>query len=221
MIFHFPQKKIVDHLVFKIGKKKLVIKIVSNFWVLCLTQSLSWKTPLSWIIKKLARTSGIFYKMRHLIPLESLKILYYSLFYSFVSYGITVWGLTHKSYLDPIIIAEKKILRVMTFSEINAHTAPLSSQLGILKVHDVHQFQLLSFVYDCHYKITPAHFHLYFKPSSEVHSYNTRMASRGDLFLQKKNTFQYGIRCIQYTGARLWNMLPVSLRNSPSSSFFG
>ena len=158
--------------------------------------------------------------MRHLIPLEKLKILYYSLCYSFVSYGITVWGLTHKSYLDPIIIAQKKILRVMIFSEINAHTAPLFSQLGILKVHDVHQFQLLSFVYDCHYKIAPAHFHSYFKPSSEVHNYNTRMASRGDLILQRKNTFQYGTRCIQYTGARLWNMIPVSLRSSPSSSVF-
>ena len=70
----------------------------------------------------------------------------------------------------------------MTFSEINACTAPLFSQLGILKVHGVHQFHLLSFVYDCHYKIAPAHFHSYFKPSSEVHNYNTCMASRGDLF---------------------------------------
>ena len=103
--------------------------------------------------------------MRHLILLETSKILYYSLFYSFVSYGITAWGLAHKSYLDPIIIAQKKILRVMTFSEINAHTASLSSQLGILNVHEAHQFQLLSFVYDCHdYKLAPIHFHSYFNP---------------------------------------------------------
>ena len=107
----------------------------------------------------------------------------------------------------------------MTFM-CNAHTAPLFSHPGILKVHDVHQFHLLSFVYYCHYKIAPAHFHSYFKPSSEVHNYNTRMASRGDLFLQRKNTFQYGIRCIQYTGTRLWNMIPVSMRSSPSSSVF-
>ena len=73
----------------------------------------------------------------------------------------------------------------MTFSEINARTAPLFSKFGILKVHDV-QFQLLSFVYDCHYKLAPVYFHSYFKPSSEVHNYNTRMASRGDLFLQRK-----------------------------------
>ena len=84
----------------------------------------------------------------------------------------------------------------MTFSEINAHTAPLFSQLGILKVYDVHQFQLLSFVYACHCRLAPVQFHSYFKPSFEVHNYNTSMASRGDLFLQRKNTFQNGIRCI-------------------------
>ena len=120
-----------------------------------LDSGLSWKHHIAELSKKLARIVGIFYKVRHLIPLETFKILFYSLFYSFVSYGITVWGLTHKSYLDPIIIAQNKILRVMTFSEINAHTAPLFSQLGILKVHDIHQFQILSFVYDCHYKLAP------------------------------------------------------------------
>ena len=134
-----------------------------------LDSSLSWKHNIAKLSEKLARTIGIFYKVRHPIPLETLKILYYSLFYSFVFHGITVWGLTHKSYLDPIIITQKKILLIMTFSEINAHTALLFSQLGILKVHDVHQFQLLSFVYACHCRLAPVQFHSYFKPSSEVH----------------------------------------------------
>ena len=72
------------------------------------------KHHIAELSKKLARTVGIFYKVRHLISLETLKILYYLLFYS----------------------------------------------------------------------------------------------------------FEYGIRCIAYTGAKLWNMIPVSLRSSPSSSVF-
>ena len=148
VIFHSPQKKIAEPVILKIGTKKIRNENCVKFLGVLLNSGLSWKHHIAELSKKLARTVGIFYKVRHLIPLKTLKILYYSMFYSFVSYGITVWGLTHKSYLDPIIIAQKKILRVMTFSEINAHTAPLFSQLGILKVHDVHQFHLLSFVYD-------------------------------------------------------------------------
>ena len=65
-------------------------------------------------------------------------------------------------------------------------------------------------------------FHDYFTPSSERHTYNTRLASRGDLFLERRNTFQYGIRSIEYNGARLWNwnMLPVTLRESSSPPVF-
>ena len=89
----------------KIGKKKIVMKIVKILGVLH-DSSLSWKHHIAELSKKLARIIRIFYKVKHLIPLETLKILYHSLLYSFVSYGITVWGLTDKSYLDPVIIAQ-------------------------------------------------------------------------------------------------------------------
>ena len=38
VIFHSPQKKITEPVILKIGKKKFVMNIVSNFWVFCLTQ---------------------------------------------------------------------------------------------------------------------------------------------------------------------------------------
>ena len=44
--------------------------------------------------------------------------------------------------------------------------------------------------------------------------------SHGDLLLQRKNTFIYGIRSIQYSGARLWNTLPAPIRDSQSTSVF-
>ena len=54
---------------------------------------------------------------------------------------------------------------------------------------------------------------------SQVHSYSTRLALRGDLFLERKNTFQYGIRSIEYNGARLWNMIPSHIREAPLPQF--
>ena len=123
------------------------------------------------------------------MPLEILKQLYYSLLYSFVSYGITVWGLTYKSLVQKLIVIQKKIVRVMTFNKMNARTNPIFIQLEFLKIEDVRQFQLLSFVYDCLNKTAPVFLHDSFTPSSERRSYNTRLASRGDLFLERRNTF--------------------------------
>ena len=115
---------------------------------------------------------------------------------------------------------QKKIIRVITFNKMNAHTSPIFIQLDFLKMEDIRQLQLLSFVYDCLNKTAPIFFHDYLTPSSECHNFNTRLASHGDLFLDGKNTFQYGIKSIEYNGARLWNMLPVALRESSSPSDF-
>ena len=46
VIFHSPQRNIVDHVILKIGKKRFVMKIVSNFWVFCLIQVCPGNTTL-------------------------------------------------------------------------------------------------------------------------------------------------------------------------------
>ena len=89
VIFHSPQKITVEPVVLKIEKKICGENCVKFLGVL-LDSGLSWKHHIAELSKKLARTVRIFYEVRHLIPLETLKILYYSMFYSFVSYGITV-----------------------------------------------------------------------------------------------------------------------------------
>ena len=70
----------------------------------------------------------------------------------------------------------------MNFKEPNSHTEPLQ----FLKIRDMHELQLLSFMHDCQNHLAPTHFHSYFTRSSEVHGYNTRLASRGHLFLSRK-----------------------------------
>ena len=140
-----------------------------------LDANLSWKYHIAELSKKLSRSIGIFYKIRHLVPLEILKSLYYSLFYSFVSYGIAVWGFTHKTYVQKIFLLQKKIVRVMTFASKTDHTDPIFISLKFLKIDGIRQLQLLSFVYDCHNKLDPIHFQEYFVPCSQVHRFNTRL----------------------------------------------
>ena len=143
--------------------------------------------------KKLNRTIGIFYKTRCFVPYEILQLLYYSFFYSFISYGIAVWGFTYKSYVQNLFLIQKKIVRVMTFNKVTKHSNPIFARLEFLKIEDIWQLQLLSFVYDCLNLTSPVYFHDYFVSCSQLHHFNTRLASHGDLFLEKKNAFQYGM----------------------------
>ena len=111
-------------------------------------ENLSWKYHLIEFSKKLARTCGMFFKVRHFLPIDVLICLYNSLFSPFLQYGILVWGLTHKTYINPVFLLQKRIIRAMSFEHFTSHSAPIFRDLKILKLHDLFQLNLLSFVYE-------------------------------------------------------------------------
>ena len=80
VIFHSPQKRIEEQVIIKFMKKKVTRTTAVKFLSVLLDARLSWKPHITELSKKLARTVGIFCKVRHLVPLETLKVLYFSLF---------------------------------------------------------------------------------------------------------------------------------------------
>ena len=90
------------------------VKYVKLLGVL-VDEHLSWKFHINEVCKKLSRTTGIFYKVRHYVPLQILICLYNSLLSSFHNYGIIIWGLTYDSYLNQLFLLQKKILRCIKF----------------------------------------------------------------------------------------------------------
>ena len=53
-------------------------------------------------------------------------------------------------------------------------TIPILSNLKILKLYDLFELKLLSFVSDCVNKISPTCFHSFFALVESVHQYGTR-----------------------------------------------
>ena len=120
VIFHSQQRKITDQIVLRIGRKKINQETCVKFLGVLLDSNLSWESHLTELSKKLARTTGLFYmyKIRHYAPMDTLILLYYGLFESFLSYGVSVWGSTYPMYTDPIFILQKRILKIITVPSI-------------------------------------------------------------------------------------------------------
>ena len=146
--------------------------------------------------------------------------LYNSLFSSFLQYGIIVWGLTYDTHTKPIYLLQKKAIRAIAFKSFTSPSTPIFSDLKILKLYDLFDFKLLTFVYESVNKISPSFFHNFFETLTTVHHYNTRQALKGDIFMTRENTLQYGLRCVRYAGAKSWNSIPDVIRQSPSVSNF-
>ena len=99
---------------------------------------------------------------------------------------------------------QKKVIRLITFSEFNAHTSPLFFQLKLLKLQDHIKLQTLYFMHQFFIGKLPKIFDSFFIKTSDKHNVNTRFATRTTFYVPKIRT-NYGKFNIRYNGPTLWN----------------
>ena len=78
-----------------------------------------------------------------------MRKLYYSYIYPYLIYCIEVCGISPHTHLKPLLLLQKKIVRIMTFSSYYAHTAPIFKDLTILTIYKliVHRLRTTMYKY--------------------------------------------------------------------------
>ena len=130
---------------------------------------LSWKDHVSHISKKIKRNIGALSKIRHFVSLDILKSLYYALIFPFLTYCLVAWGNTYSSSLLPLYNLQKRVIRIITFSDYIL-------SLKIIKLYDLVYFQTALFMCNYHYNNLPESFNSFFHVVTDKHDYNTRFA---------------------------------------------
>ena len=87
--------------------KYLGIYIDKNLNLSCHIQRLS---------LQLARYSGLLYKIRNFFKRNTLCMLYYSLIYSRIQYGVVTWGTANKTLMQELYVKLNNIVRTITYS---------------------------------------------------------------------------------------------------------
>ena len=103
-----------------------------------LDRELSWKTHIDYLAKKLSKVCGMIYKLRHYIPLSTLRIVYHSMFHSHIQYSLINWGRAAKSHYHKLSILQNKILRAYLFRPRRYETNLLYSRFIVFEArrHD-------------------------------------------------------------------------------------
>ena len=81
-----------DTCVLKFGDEYIQGKDYVKFLGMFLDKHLDWSQQFVQLRVKLARTLYIMNSSKNILPLDCRKTLYYSLFYSHLIYGMTLWG---------------------------------------------------------------------------------------------------------------------------------
>ena len=102
----------VGHMI-KINGTKIKQVTETKFLGVIIDENLNWNAHINKLSKKLSCSSGILNSIKDNIPVELYKDIYYTLFESHLTYGITVWGGVKNSKIEPLFKMQKKCIRIL------------------------------------------------------------------------------------------------------------
>ena len=95
LFFHSKKKSFAyENISIKLNKIKQLPADNVKYLRILLDKNLSWDYHILQLSKKLSRANGVLYKLRNDVPKETIISVYYSIFYSHVTYAIQVWSLS-------------------------------------------------------------------------------------------------------------------------------
>ena len=189
----------------------------TNYLGVCLDQNMLWTSHIEKVRKAISPINGIISKIRYYVPKSTLLLLYNSMILPHISYCIEIWGNTYNTFLKPILNLQKKVIRFITFSNIDAPSSPLFQQLGILNVHQQCKFNTSLFIFDLRAGHFPQTVNDYF--NTPPNTYHTRNTTRDNFYIPKVN-LTLTQHNFQYAAAKHWNSLPEELKKIQSRTTF-
>jgi hypothetical protein len=160
-----------------------------------------------------------------------MKQLYYNHAYPHLAGETTVWGTddTTKTYIQPLIKIQKKLIRIICNLPPRAHTKPLMTKHEILNITNIHIHRVCTeihpYIHQTHRINQPEHDHKY-TWTAQIHEHKTRYSQQQHQYIpnphkyskaqQPKNNTEH----LQQHYSTIWNTLPQQIKQDTNIETF-
>ena len=131
-----------------VGNNELNRASTIKYLGVLIDENLKFKSHITKISGIISRQIGIICRARYLLNQQLLMLLYNALILPYLSYCVCIWGSNYRTTLQPIIVAQKRAVRMIAGVPTRTHTSPLFKDLKILKFDDIVQYQILNILHD-------------------------------------------------------------------------
>lgn len=184
----------------------------TKFLGVYLDNQLLWHKHVEEIACKIYKKIPMLCKLRHVLPLKTMIILYHSLLHSHITYAVSVYGLTYRTTLVPLVTAQNTALRAILFMHRQESVKFAYKMLNIMPLHTCIRYYALLLLYRIIHNIISC-------PSIRIThratTYSLRTTCSTTLAIPEIRT-NYGLFSFSYMAPHLWNKLPHSLTSTPS-----
>ena len=134
--------------------------------------------------------------------------LYNTLVLPYLSYCNIIWANNKPTRLNPLLVLQKRCMRIITNSHYNAHALPLFSKLNQLTIFDLNKLLIATFMFRHHKNCLPGIFKNYFYSNYTIHDYFTRISTNLHIVYARTDVMRLLLRIC---GPRLWNSIDSNI----------
>ena len=207
-------------LVFSLSKEKPNINLTINgealkevqfakYLGILIDNKLNWGEQISAVNLKLSKGIGLLAKIRHYVPKNTLRSLYYTFINPHVDYNILNWGMASSNNLVTISNKLKKAIRIMAFKNSDDPSLPLFKEFNILPLENFIDLRFGKFIWKLANKELP-----------ESLTQHFRSNERTVVPIQNPRLEQHK-KFITYIGPKTWkDEIPTQIKQKKSLKSF-
>ena len=216
MLITSPRKKPNLSIVACNIQRKEYIKYLGVY----IDKNLKWNTQIAHINDKIAKNTGILFKLRHYVSIRTLKQLYYSLIYPYLNYALMSWGTASKFRLDTVQVKQNKCIRSIFFAINRESPHVYYKLLEILKLKNIFNLKICILVCRIEYIKTkiPSVFLDLIPSVSEIHCYDTRYSTNHNLYRPSSRT-NYGLSRFKVISSKIWKKILLNIKQLSFNRF--
>lgn len=126
-----------------------------KFLGVIIVHKISWKSHINYIKSKISKTLAIMSKTKYILDSKALNILYQSLIVPYMTYCVEIWGNTNKTIVKPIVILQKRAIRIINKTDYYHPTNKLFINSNLLKFNDLVEFNIAKIMFKVINNIVP------------------------------------------------------------------
>lgn len=168
---------------------------------------LKWNKHVDFLIKKLRSLLSKFKYLKRFFDIDHLKTIYFALVQPHLCYGIIAWGGLTNCYIKNLEILQKWILKII-FSR--SYTYPSDDLYKESKILDIRQLFFQNLILYQYKNLN----------TKDIIAHNHDTRHREKSIAVPKMSKTVGQRCHIYLAPKMYNEVPMSLRNINSFQLF-
>lgn len=201
----------------KIGNDEITRVAHVKYLGIIIDENLNFNKQMDSLSKRLSSKINFMKRISRKLTFDTKKIIYNAIILPNFDYCSTLYVNCNREHIKILQKLQNRAMRIVLNCEFRTHTKLMLESLNWLNIYQRINYNIILYVFKMKNKLTPQYLTNKLQYASDTHNRNTR--SRNEIRLPNFKS-DFARRNLFYNGVKLFNELPIVMKNETSLAKF-